>query len=183
MSISISPVRLSSGGPVSTGSLRTSRSRKNANRHKQFGAGASIRAEIGPLSHIGNPDARRNLAGIALVPVPALEAQHRMKPGIGVSIGWPPMDPQAGAPEGCNDMGRIGSAAFASNEWKSRSKSKAQRHEVICVTSCYDAPSARVFGAWLDPEVAGQWLFATASRPMAHAEIDARVEGSFRFMD
>ena len=62
-------------------------------------------------------------------------------------------------------------------------RSNAQRHGVIRVTSCYDAPSARVFDAWLDPEVAGQWLFATASRPMARAEIDARVEGSFRFMD
>ena len=51
------------------------------------------------------------------------------------------------------------------------------------MASCYDAPSARVFDAWLDPEVASHWLFATASRPMARAEIDARVEGSFRFMD
>jgi uncharacterized protein YndB with AHSA1/START domain len=106
-----------------------------------------------------------------------------MKPGIGVTIGLPPMDPWAGAPDGCNDVGRIGSSAFASPELKRRSGSKAQRHEVIRVTSCYDAPSARVFHAWLDPEVAGQWLFATASSPMAHAEIDARVEGSFRFMD
>lgn len=106
-----------------------------------------------------------------------------MKPGIGVRIGLPPMDPSACAPEGCNDTGRIGSSAFASPEWKRRNGSKAQQHGVICVASCYDAPSARVFDAWLDPEVAGQWLFATASRPMARAEIDARVEGSFRFMD
>jgi uncharacterized protein YndB with AHSA1/START domain len=59
----------------------------------------------------------------------------------------------------------------------------AQRHAAICVTHRYGVPSARVFDAWLDPDVAGTWLFATASRPMAHVEIDARVEGSFRFVD
>jgi uncharacterized protein YndB with AHSA1/START domain len=51
------------------------------------------------------------------------------------------------------------------------------------VTRRYGAPPARVFDAWLDPEVAGRWLFATASHPMADVEIDARVEGSFRFVD
>jgi uncharacterized protein YndB with AHSA1/START domain len=69
-------------------------------------------------------------------------------------------------------MGRVG-----------RSRSKAQRSAAIYVTRRYDAPSARVFDAWLDPGVAGRWLFATASRPMAHVEIDARVEGSFCFVD
>jgi uncharacterized protein YndB with AHSA1/START domain len=59
----------------------------------------------------------------------------------------------------------------------------AQRHAATCVSHRYGAPSARVFNAWLDPDVAGKWLFATASRPMAHVEIDARVEGSFRFVD
>jgi uncharacterized protein YndB with AHSA1/START domain len=53
----------------------------------------------------------------------------------------------------------------------------------ICVTRRYDVPPARVFDAWLDPEVAGRWLFATASRPIAHVQIDARVEGSFCFVD
>ena len=41
----------------------------------------------------------------------------------------------------------------------------------------------RLFAAWLDPAIAGRWLFATASRPLAHVEIDARVEGTFRFVD
>ena len=41
----------------------------------------------------------------------------------------------------------------------------------------------RLFDAWLAPEVAGKWLFASASRPLAHAEIDARVAGGFRFVE
>jgi len=40
-----------------------------------------------------------------------------------------------------------------------------------------------VFDAWLDPAVARQWLFATALRPLAHVEIDAKVGGSFCFVD
>jgi len=36
-----------------------------------------------------------------------------------------------------------------------------------------------VFNAWLDAEFAGRWLFATASQPMAHVEIDGRAGGSF----
>ena len=53
----------------------------------------------------------------------------------------------------------------------------------VRVTRRYRAAPARVFAAWLDSDRAGRWLFATASRPMAHAQIDARVEGSFWFVD
>lgn len=53
----------------------------------------------------------------------------------------------------------------------------------ICVSRRFLASPQRVFGAWLDPEIAGTWLFATASRPMASVEIDARVEGSFCFVE
>lgn len=54
---------------------------------------------------------------------------------------------------------------------------------VICVTCRYGAPPDRVFEAWLDPGMARKWLFATASRPMARAAIDARVGGTFCFVD
>ena len=36
-----------------------------------------------------------------------------------------------------------------------------------------------VFAAWVDPVIAGQWVFATAARPMVSAAIDARAGGSF----
>lgn len=53
----------------------------------------------------------------------------------------------------------------------------------IDVTARYSVPPARVFAAWLDPQTAGRWLFATALHPMADVTIDARVAGAFRFVD
>jgi uncharacterized protein YndB with AHSA1/START domain len=64
-----------------------------------------------------------------------------------------------------------------------RSRSIAQRPAAIRITRRFSAPPEHVFGAWLDPEVAGRWLFATSSRPMTHVEIDGRVEGLFRFAE
>lgn len=43
----------------------------------------------------------------------------------------------------------------------------------------FAAAPETVFAAWLDPRVAARWLFATASRPVMRAAIDARVGGSF----
>lgn len=52
----------------------------------------------------------------------------------------------------------------------------------IHVAHRYGVPAGRVFDAWLDPEIASLWLFATATRPMVHVAIDARVGGSFRLV-
>jgi len=59
----------------------------------------------------------------------------------------------------------------------------AKRPVALCVSRRFGAPPQRVFQAWLDPQIAGQWLFATALRPIARVEIDARVAGSFCFVD
>jgi uncharacterized protein YndB with AHSA1/START domain len=53
----------------------------------------------------------------------------------------------------------------------------------IRVTDYCGASPALAFDAWLDPDVAARWLFATASQPMVHVEIDGRVGGSFCFIE
>jgi uncharacterized protein YndB with AHSA1/START domain len=54
---------------------------------------------------------------------------------------------------------------------------------VIRVSRRYDFSAERVFDAWLDVEKARKVLFSTASGQMVRAEIDARVGGSFLFVD
>jgi uncharacterized protein YndB with AHSA1/START domain len=57
------------------------------------------------------------------------------------------------------------------------------RPTAIRLTRRFRAPPRQVFDAWLDPGLAGRWLFATATRPMTHVEIDARVGGRFRLAE
>ena len=47
----------------------------------------------------------------------------------------------------------------------------------------YAAAPPRVFDAWLDPQAAAGWLFATATHPLAAVAIDARPGGAFAFVD
>ena len=75
------------------------------------------------------------------------------------------------------------SALAGADGQRRRSQAEKQPPRSVRVARRYAASPARVFDAWLDPAVARQWLFATASHPLAHVEIDARVEGSFCFVD
>jgi uncharacterized protein YndB with AHSA1/START domain len=76
--------------------------------------------------------------------------------------------------------GHVGRAeAAATSRRKDETRLAVQPHATIRVARRYGASPRHVFGAWLDPGVAGGWLFATASQPMAHVEIDGRVGGSF----
>jgi len=53
----------------------------------------------------------------------------------------------------------------------------------VRATRRYRDAAESVFEAWLKPEIAVSWLFATATRPLASAEIDARVGGRFRLAE
>jgi uncharacterized protein YndB with AHSA1/START domain len=59
----------------------------------------------------------------------------------------------------------------------------AERRTAVCVTRSFRTSPKHVFDAWLDPEIAGKWLFATASHPMTQVTISARVGGSFRLVE
>ena len=59
---------------------------------------------------------------------------------------------------------------------------RGRRAGTVRVARRFRAAPERVFAAWLDPAIAGQWLFATALRPMTRVTLDARVGGSFRFV-
>ena len=105
-----------------------------------------------------------------------------MRPGTDMKSGSAPTGAWAHALEARDSPGGLGSATWINHATKVRPR-QAARAAAIRITRRFRAPPHQVFNAWLDPEIAGKWLFATASHPMARVEIDARVGGSFRFVD
>lgn len=53
----------------------------------------------------------------------------------------------------------------------------------VTVTRTFSARPERVFAAWLDPENAGCWLFATDTGTMVQVAIDPRVDGRFEIVE
>lgn len=54
---------------------------------------------------------------------------------------------------------------------------------VLTVTRRFDQKPERVFDAWLDPETARRWLFATETGEMVRAEIEPQVGGAYLFTE
>jgi len=106
-----------------------------------------------------------------------------MKLEIDVKNGWRQQDRGARGFEVRDGKGGMSAVSLASPEKKKTSRPKTQRVAALRVARRYGMLPARVFDAWLDPAIARRWLFATASRPLDYAEIDARVEGSFYFVE
>ena len=55
--------------------------------------------------------------------------------------------------------------------------------KTVRVTHRFTASAERVFDAWLEPEKARRFLFATPTGQMVQAETDPRVGGRFTFTD
>ncbi|MCI0330219.1 MAG: SRPBCC domain-containing protein [candidate division Zixibacteria bacterium] len=53
----------------------------------------------------------------------------------------------------------------------------------VRITRRFAASAEQVFDAWLDADKVGRWLFAMSLGEMARVEIDAKVGGSFTFVD
>jgi uncharacterized protein YndB with AHSA1/START domain len=59
----------------------------------------------------------------------------------------------------------------------------SEKNVTVKVTRRFNSSPDRVFDAWLDPDKAGKWLFATPTGTMTRVEIDPRVGGKFTFVD
>src|ERR1700741_3964567 len=54
---------------------------------------------------------------------------------------------------------------------------------LVRVTRRFDASAERVYDAFLDPELARRFMFATATGQIVRCEIDARAGGGFTIVD
>ena len=60
---------------------------------------------------------------------------------------------------------------------------KTEDRREFTVKRRFDAPPEKVFEAWVDPEKARRWLFATPAGKIVRCDIDARPGGSFSIVD
>ena len=58
-----------------------------------------------------------------------------------------------------------------------------QQPLIATVTRQFRVPAERVFDAWLDPALAGKWLFTDGEGELVRVEIDPRVGGAYCFTD
>ena len=93
-----------------------------------------------------------------------------MKPDIRFQRETWPAGPPVGTREAAGDRVTPGAERRRPRGWS---------RGAIRVGRRFDAPPEEVFHAFLDPGIAGLWLFATATQPMVRVAIDPRVGGLF----
>jgi uncharacterized protein YndB with AHSA1/START domain len=54
---------------------------------------------------------------------------------------------------------------------------------LVTVSTVIEAPPRRIYDAWLIPQNASKWLFATPTGEMVRADIEPRVGGTFTLTD
>jgi uncharacterized protein YndB with AHSA1/START domain len=58
-----------------------------------------------------------------------------------------------------------------------------KRDKSVSLSRYFEASAERVFDAWINPEVAGKWLFTMPISEAHTTEIDARVGGKYTITD
>jgi uncharacterized protein YndB with AHSA1/START domain len=53
----------------------------------------------------------------------------------------------------------------------------------LIIKRAFNVPAELVFDAWLDPDAAGRWLFATPDGKMHSVKIDPQVGGEFEIIE
>lgn len=74
--------------------------------------------------------------------------------------------------------------SHGSSETDERNPTVAEPRTVsVQVSRRFSVPPERVFDAWLDPDLAGRFLFSTPSGEMVTTEIDARIGGRYSIIE
>jgi uncharacterized protein YndB with AHSA1/START domain len=111
-----------------------------------------------------------------------IERAH-VEAGGGVPFDRQPALPVPPVPRSLHDGSRAASLHDHQPSTQKDINMSSKPPVIARVSRSFDAPAERVFGALLDPQKAGKFMFATAEGEMVRAEIDPRIGGKYVFID